>query len=1351
MLTQKIPQIQTIFAQNPKLIRSPTIPPQKRVLELEAKYGRYIDDGFESTVRFIHYERLLERLRASPNIWSETSEESQVAQDKNQIRRITTTVSGDGAETVLWQRKTRASPNIELPEYNIRISANVEETLLQGEIPLNFSPTMIRDRTRHTFAHVSGLVKVDLTEVMMQRENQVIIPGYEVEVEYLGTSKDIKVFTEQIETVFKLLNGTNLIYTNAVKEKLINDVAAIIGGTPGKDGFMTINRDSLVEARNIKHRDLVYGGIVGNQSLINDKILATPKRPGKEGSGTNYMITFKADGLRKMFVIHTSGIWLIYPPFEFNLVLDNTLKVPQLDRLLTSLNGTILDGELVIPRKPKNIAYWYLGFDCLAFRGNAGIQRHPYTDRQKVVLSIAAAVKTPIITVGTKDTEEIKNPQDFFRLMNRFLNERNNQEYDEDGLIFVPIDTFYNPRSNEYDLKDRTLTNLPDVLKYKESSDITIDFALRWLPGGRLELHSFDPEKGTTVAFQGNNINPLTPDMIEHDNPLTLNKPSGAVFEYEWIWLPNPEGGKRIGKLRPRRARPDKRGPNGIAIALDDWEDIMNPITEEEIRGENLKMVFSYHNRIKTNLYNVLTKNPTFNPKVRDSKKFIGANILDIGSGRGGDTSKWLRLTDKDDPNSGFIVAVEPNPNYREELVRRISTFNLGNKVEVVPTGGEDTLAITNAVKRHIPGGKVDAVTLMLSMSFFWASSDHLEALIQTIVTNLKPGGKVIFLTIDGDTVEQIFEPALGGPKITDLSLAVADIHLYPRPLPPFGRAVDFTLPDTIVGEQREYIVHLQDFSLRLGEYGINLYESHRAEGEKLLSDSNSLFSSMYTFGYYVNDDKIALPQVDQPGTVITNIILPAIPSPIKSSDIKMEPEVLTPHIVVPNPTVPIINIITPRPVSPRPTVEPLPHVPVITGATITPAPVTSTPIAKIVIPNLPIPAFTQISVPVPGTKPTKHHIEHNQLRMLDVSYTRAGKIIQGPAKNDDTYAPLTCSWYKNLVRIATIGDGSCFIHAVLKGFYRGYQENNQAIYRLQVAAKIRRDLGVVLQLDNPAYPGHTYWETSARGSFPRMVMQEINDEELIRDLHVDYSLSGLQRLFNSTSQLGDEVYTFISDALNVDIYVLRATTTDLYPHYHTHRPGVDRNGVVIIGNTYHYEVLAVNTEQGFQTVFYPDDPFLKALTQLFIGDGDFNDIVNTIPYDPDRAFIADFVEAFTTNAGLQIPVIIDEIFPETDPFIIALNRLMPQIEEAARIRTFDLNGGIVLENPVLDRLNRILNVMKDSGYDDEQLYNIREIIEHRVDPNNPQSLDNIVSNAETDGLLSHDVAAVILNVNTTF
>lgn len=827
LLENNIDQLRKIFEFYPDLVRNSHEETLTPVLEVEAKFGYYIGQNFNSNVPYIHYERLIERLRKS-SIFSESLEESTVTIFGN-IRRIVTTIE-DSNEKVLWQTKDTLT-NIELIDYDIRISVNKETYISEPANNLLSGIPVIRERTRRSFLMNNKIIRVDVSSIMTIKD-QDIIESYEVEVEYLGDGNNLHIFDNYIKEVFRLLRGTNRIFTNKNKRQLIQDCNKVLKQVPTP---FKINKDIFVEARNITFRDLVYGGIVGNNNIEDKEILAS-KRNNHKGNGTAYDITFKANGLRKLFIIHKTGIWLVHSPYEFNFL--TTIRKEVID----AYDTTILDGELVIPKTPNNILYWYLSFDCLVFKNNDK-QKDNKLQRRKFIETVSKSIRSSLITVDFKETEEIKTVEDFFALVNKFLDNRNKLPYLEDGLMFSPIDVQYNPLSqNKYTSSERTLTKVPDVCKWKNPKDITIDFSIRWVENNKLELYSFDDSKnkrsatkGKMVIFTGDDFYPLTPDMIDHENPLTLNKPTGLVVEYEWS----------DNKLRPRILRYDKHGPNRLSVAKNNWRDIMNPITEDDIRGRSLTLVYKYFNRIKKGLYNMLGS----------------ANILDIGSGKGGDVSKWKTLGNTQQ-NKGFVIAVEPNQNNRQELIRRIEINKITNKVFVLPVGGEDTVTITSAIQRNIPEGKVDAISLMLSLSFFWSSKEHLDSLVNTIITNLKPGGKIIFLTIDGDTLEQLF----GTSQSTEINLLTAKIRLYPKE-ESGRRAVDFILPDTIVGEQREYVVHIQDLVNRLEKEKIFLKEFSKAEEEKLLIKDAKLFSSLYSYGMFVSErdetkQHIILPEI---------------------------------------------------------------------------------------------------------------------------------------------------------------------------------------------------------------------------------------------------------------------------------------------------------------------------------------------------------------------------------------------------------------------------------------------------------------------------------------------------------
>lgn len=401
--------------------------------------------------------------------------------------------------------------------------------------------------------------------------------------------------------------------------------------------------------------------------------------------------------------------------------------------------------------------------------------------------------------------------------------------------------------------------------------------------------------------------------------------------------------------------------------------------------------------------------------------------------------------------------------------------------------------------------------------------------------------------------------------------------------------------------------------------------------------------------------------------------------------------------------------------------------------------------IGQVQIENPPLSPRLTILQNIPETFiPPPPLVETTPLNWLDVSHRVKGN---NPAVNDDTYAPLTCTWYDDLVRIATIGEGSCFIHSVLKGFYKEYQQNNSARFRLVTAAKIRRDLAILLGTEDRRYPGKTYWETTNRGALPRMVMTQIQDESLIEDVGVDYSLSGLQRLFNSGSYLGQEIYEFISEVLGIDVYIFLATRENLIHLNNTHRAGVHRNAVMVIGNTYHYEVLAVDTPNGFQTLFPPDDPFLQAVIVQFGLTWEDD------PFDPDQTFIDDVIAAFTERIRVgefeddirlefMLPVTIDEIFQETDPFRRALSRLGPRIRETL------INRGIPIRITFQVRHQRLIQILQEAGYDEESLALINQAIHDRSQPE--RTMDQIIDQIENDNVFGVELIQVLRTVNAS-
>lgn len=1256
MLSALVPQLRTILSNYDNL-------------EIEAKYGYYTAGGFRSNVPYIHYARLHNYLvRPQSGADAPVKEESSVAASGD-IRRVTIISAGDEPEEIRWERKIRIQ-DFDLAEYDMRLSVSQEIPIApQG----SFQPETLRERTRTSYDMDGGVTRVDLTEVVMSIKGRTDI-RYEVEVEFLGQAQDLPQYSARLAEIFRHLRGTQHVFTTTEKNKVNADIGRILTG----ENY--INKAVLVEARNIKRNDLVWGGIAGNKET-------GYRRRQTRLPPTNYLVTFKADGLRKMLIIHTTGIWLIYPPYEFNLVIPRDNNNPQLLKLLDSFTGTVCDGELVVPRANVSVAHWFLVFDCIAQRGNNGIQNQPYSQRRQYIEVIARTIRTPSLTVDLKETREITTADSFFQLVSQFLSQRDNLGFKEDGLLFFPADVPYNPGSSKLPLYQRRLTLVPDVCKYKEMRNITIDFSIRLVEPGIIDVYSYDSDRNELVPFRGNDINPFTPDMIDQTSEITRGLRTGTVVEFEWDATAN--------LLRPRLVRREKGSPNRLDIAVDNWTDLHNPITEDEITGRNLTMAYNYHKRIKKGLFSLLPRN---------------SSILDIGTGLGGDLTSMQQL-------NGPIVAVEPDTDKLVKLRQRISTFNLEDRVTVVPVGGEDTTTIVNS----LPSGRVDTIALMLSLSFFWSSDSHLEALVRTIVSTLKPGGQIIFLTIDGNAVQQLFEPAFHASFRTDIELAQGQFHLYPPAAPPYGRALDVTLPraKTVGEKQREYLVHLTDLTTRLQQYGIELNEVHRAEGEKLLSHDNSVYSSLYSYGYYTATTNLP--------SLTGNIVLQPPPDPNSMSNNYM--------------SAPLPQVLEQSPVTsslPSPSELPTP-----------PSPITSTPsLSSSPSPKIPIPVPRDLTLDEPQGA---HAVQHDLLPWLPVSHTTVrGGIRVGPAVNDDTYEPLTCSWYDNLVRIATIGDGSCFIHSVLKAIDPAYVASRSARERIASAEKTRRDLANLLPIENSQYPGYSYWETAADGSFARLAWQEMANPVLTEILGVDYSLSGLQALFNSDNYLGDEVYQYISDALNVDIYVLRGTINDLYPHLNTRQEDRLRAAIVIMGNTEHYEVVALQQSDGLQTLFQPQDDLVRALIALFRGE-------EQTLFDPRQSLINSASDACVAWIEARYPsrpvpkAILDDYFLQFEQLASTNDTLYARFaveRTAIYLRTWrELTLNIRGTPDVVNQVNELIPFLTQPPITSNDINELQAIVRSQADSG--QTLIGIILQAESSKQLPHYLVQTAVNLLT--
>lgn len=490
-----------------------------------------------------------------------------------------------------------------------------------------------------------------------------------------------------------------------------------------------------------------------------------------------------------------------------------------------------------------------------------------------------------------------------------------NIEWLTDGIILTPAETPYLDNSDLYDQnisekdeiekeenvqqsvrgqKFRSLIDVEDedtnyslVRKWKPY--LTIDFRVKPLEYGGLSLFTYSEHHKKEIPFQNNRYRwngnaELSENMI------------GKVVEFEWRYSDIIQDYAFV----PVRIRDDKPNPNSLPVVNATWILINDPITIDDLYGKNLTGMRKYHNRVKTALLKELVKlNP--NPV-----------LLDLGSGKGGDISKW----------TGFdsVYAVEPDvENIREFLSRKTGKPNvdyseLGNSkdedpqdyysnmalfhrrsharredvgsrqvkvvvgkvekpslftreqssrkqpsIKIINAGAEDLITLQDA----IPVGVVNAVTIFNALTFFYDKRAHLDELIRTISHFLKPGGYCYMIAFDGELLLNSMkktprEENADGEILTHDRINTGNVMIS-KIEDDSCRKIWIKIEGAIVRGQYEYLINTTELVTIMRNSGYSLIEERYLNEETLLSQEEYWFSSMFKvlkFRYFSSQNK---------------------------------------------------------------------------------------------------------------------------------------------------------------------------------------------------------------------------------------------------------------------------------------------------------------------------------------------------------------------------------------------------------------------------------------------------------------------------------------------------------------
>lgn len=175
------------------------------------------------------------------------------------------------------------------------------------------------------------------------------------------------------------------------------------------------------------------------------------------------------------------------------------------------------------------------------------------------------------------------------------------------------------------------------------------------------------------------------------------------------------------------------------------------------------------------------------------------------------------------------------------------------------------------------------------------------------------------------------------------------------------------------------------------------------------------------------------------------------------------------------------------------------------------------------------------------------------------------------------------------LKRIPTIGDGSCFLHAVLNCIWEEYRYLSNS-EKIEVVDKVRQELSDIIDKKDP--DGTSYYDRLSRGELKNL-----------SETFTETQLEEMKRFLRSREFFNHLYLEFISEVFEIDIYIINYNTMDLYNTADKELLCKGRNSIIIgyDEKRSHFEALEIQVRPGkFETFFEPDSYIIRELSSMF-------------------------------------------------------------------------------------------------------------------------------------------------------
>ncbi|MCK4967686.1 MAG: hypothetical protein KAS12_01410 [Candidatus Aenigmarchaeota archaeon] len=465
-----------------------------------------------------------------------------------------------------------------------------------------------------------------------------------------------------------------------------------------------------------------------------------------------YYLTDKADGIHGVVIAGSGKVKILT---DTVLEIDANVRVP-----------FIVDCEVIFGNSTEN--KWddfklYI-FDVMMF-DNENIANLGFSERAKYIMKCSSMLQEQKINAITKTFIVLSSNGLQTQITAMYKKKR---DYEIDGLIL-------NSPNDNY--------NQTKIYKWKPYEKNTIDFLAKACPKRVLGIKPYEQRQGmklyflfTTITydlFQKMNISycsgykDIFPNQNTHKRFPIQFSPSDSPLAYLY-WRPI-DGQEIDGTIvemtrdventmwiltrhREDRTLDYQSGTyfgNAFQTAEDNWQNFINPFPLEELYNVSA----SYFKNIKENIY----RPPMgFNSFVKAKMTSLAENaeyLVELGSGRGGDLSKYLLH------NIQTLICVDSDKNALSELIQRKYNIMYSEKSKMSKTSvltvhadvnnGKDMVAKIFSVV-NLVDPFADHIISQFAIHYF---VEKLPNLISSIEALLKKGGLFMFSCFDGQKV----------------------------------------------------------------------------------------------------------------------------------------------------------------------------------------------------------------------------------------------------------------------------------------------------------------------------------------------------------------------------------------------------------------------------------------------------------------------------------------------------------------------------------------------------------------------------------------------------------------------